>query len=63
MFNIHFCIQNVNMTEWFEVEEELKKQHSLSDSSVSSLFLQMSQVTIILALSHGKDTFVSYQSD
>jgi len=36
------------MIKWFEEEEELGKKRTLSDSSVSSLFLQVSQVTIIL---------------
>jgi hypothetical protein len=41
-------LKNVNMIKWFEEEEELEKQRNLSDSSVSSLFLQVSQVTFIL---------------
>jgi hypothetical protein len=38
------------MIKWFkeEEEEELEKQRNLSDSSVSSLLLQVSQVTIKL---------------
>ena len=30
------------MIKWFEEEEELEKQRNQSDSSVSSLFLQVS---------------------
>jgi len=48
MFNIHFLFKNVNMIKWFEEEEALEKQRNLSYSSVSSLFLQVSQVTLIL---------------
>jgi hypothetical protein len=40
--------KNVNMIKWFEEEEELEKQGNYSDASVSSLFLQVSQVTVIL---------------
>jgi len=36
------------MIKWSEEEEELEKEVNLSDSSVSSLFLQVSHVTIIL---------------
>jgi len=36
------------MIKWFEEEEELEKQSNLSDLSVSSLFMEVSQVTIIL---------------
>ena len=33
---------------WFEEEEELEKQGNYSDSSVTSLVLQVSQVTIVV---------------
>ena len=39
------------MIKWFEEEEEeeeFEEQRNLSDSSVSSLFLQVSQVTVII---------------
>jgi len=35
--------KDVNMIKWFEAEEEFRKQHSLSNSRVSFLFLQVSQ--------------------